>query len=82
MAHITHFICNLQNQKLPHYVSGKNPTSVKNAITLAQKKRMQNYELLRPYIIMIQDTKFTTFIIIKMTIKIIWDPTMLVMAHI
>ena len=38
LAHITHFICNLQNQKLQHYVLGKNPTSVQNAITLAQKK--------------------------------------------
>ena len=37
LAHITHFICNLHNQKLQHYVLGKNPTSVLNAITLAQK---------------------------------------------
>ena len=35
LAHITHFICNLHNQKLQHYVLGKNPTSVQNAITLA-----------------------------------------------
>ena len=33
-----HFICNLYNQKLQHYVLGKNPASVQNAITLAQKK--------------------------------------------
>ena len=39
LAHITHFICNLHNQKLQHYVLGKSPTSVQNAITLAQKKR-------------------------------------------
>ena len=38
MAHIAHFICNLHNQKLQHYVLGKNPTSVQNAITLAWKK--------------------------------------------
>ena len=38
LAHITHFICNLHNQKLLHYVLGKNPTSVQNAITLVQKK--------------------------------------------
>ena len=38
LAHITHFICNLHNQKLQHYVLGKNPTSVQNTITLAQKK--------------------------------------------
>ena len=38
LAHITHFICNLHNQKLQHYVLGKNPTSVQNAITLVQKK--------------------------------------------
>ena len=38
LAHITHFICNLHNQKLQHYMLGKNPTSVQNAITLAQKK--------------------------------------------
>ena len=37
-AHFTHFIHNLHNQKLQHYVLGKNPTSVKNAVTLAQKK--------------------------------------------
>ena len=39
LAHITHFICNLHNQKLQHYVLGKSPTSVQNTITLAQKKR-------------------------------------------
>ena len=38
LAHITHFICNLHNQKLQHYVLGKYPTSVQNAITLLQKK--------------------------------------------
>ena len=38
LAHIIHFICNLQNQKLQHYVVGKNPTSVQNAIILVQKK--------------------------------------------
>ena len=38
LAHITHFIHNLHNQKLQHYVLGKNPTSDQNAIMLAQKK--------------------------------------------
>ena len=38
LAHIMHFIYNLHNQKLQHYVLGKNPTSVQNAITLAEKK--------------------------------------------
>ena len=38
LAHITHFICNLHNQKLQHYMLGKNPTSVQNAMMLAQKK--------------------------------------------
>ena len=38
LAHITHFIFNLHNQKLQHYVLGKNPTSVQSTITLAQKK--------------------------------------------
>ena len=38
LAHITHFIHNLHNQKLQHYVLGKIPTSVQNAIMLAQKK--------------------------------------------
>ena len=33
-----HFIANLYNQKLQHYVLGKNLTSVQNAITLAQKR--------------------------------------------
>ena len=37
LAHSAHFIQNLHNQKLQHYVLGKNPTSVQNAITLAQK---------------------------------------------
>ena len=41
LAHITHSIQNLYDQKLQHYVLGKNPTSVQNAIMLAQKK-MQN----------------------------------------
>ena len=35
---ITHFICNLHNHKLQHYVLGKNPSSVQKAITLEQKK--------------------------------------------
>ena len=38
LAHIIHFIRNLYNQKLQHYILGKNPTLVKNAITLVQKK--------------------------------------------
>ena len=38
LVHITHFIRNLHNQKLQHYILGKNPTSVQTAITLAQKK--------------------------------------------
>ena len=38
LAHITHFIRNLHNQKLQHYILGQNPTSVQNAIMLAQKK--------------------------------------------
>ena len=37
LANITQFIRNLHNQKLEHYVLGKNPVSVQNAITLAQK---------------------------------------------
>ena len=36
--HIMHYIRNLHNQKLQHYVLGKNPASVQNTITLAQKK--------------------------------------------
>ena len=38
LAHITHFIRNLHNQKLQHYILGKNPLSVQNAIMSAQKK--------------------------------------------
>ena len=38
LTHITHFIRNLLNQKWQHCVVGKNPTSVQNTITLAQKK--------------------------------------------
>ena len=38
LVHITHFIRNLHNQKLQHYVLGKKQTSVQNFITLAQKK--------------------------------------------
>ena len=38
LSHITHFIRNLHNQKCMHYVLGKNPMSVQNAISLAQKK--------------------------------------------
>ena len=37
LACITHFIQNLHNQKLQHYVLGKNHTSVQNAFTLAHK---------------------------------------------
>ena len=38
LGNIMYFVKNLHNQKLQHYVLGKNPTSVQNAITLAQKK--------------------------------------------
>ena len=38
LVHITHFIRNLHNQKLQHYILGRNPTSVQNAIMLMQKK--------------------------------------------
>ena len=38
LAHIAHFMYNLYNEKPQHYVLGKNPTSVQNAITAAQKK--------------------------------------------
>ena len=38
LEHITHFISNLHNQKSQHYILGKNPTSVHNAIMLIQKK--------------------------------------------
>ena len=38
LAHITHFIRNLHNQKSEHSILGKNPTSVQNAIKLVQKK--------------------------------------------
>ena len=41
LAHITHFVHNLHNQKLQHYVSGKNPTSGQNATTLVQKKDVE-----------------------------------------
>ena len=41
LAWLTYFICNLHNQKLQHYVLGKSPTSVQNAITLAQKKDVE-----------------------------------------
>ena len=35
LAHITHFICSLHDQKLQHYVLGKKPTSILNPIMLA-----------------------------------------------
>ena len=70
LALITHFIYNPHNQKLHHYVLGKNPTSVQNAITLVQKK-MWMYALLKAYIIMTQDTKLATSIINNMRYKII-----------
>ena len=38
LVQITHFTCKFHNLKLQHYVLGKNPNSVQNAITLAQKK--------------------------------------------
>ena len=38
LVYITHFIRNLHNQKLQHYIFGKNATSVQNIIRLAQKK--------------------------------------------
>ena len=37
LTHITHYIWNLHNQKLQHYILDKN-LSVQNAIRLAQKK--------------------------------------------
>ena len=38
LAHFMHFIRNVHNQKLQHYILSKNCTSVKNAIMLVQKK--------------------------------------------
>ena len=38
LAHIAHYIRNLHNQKLQHYILGENPMSVQNAISLAQMK--------------------------------------------
>ena len=35
---MTHFIRKLYNQKLQHYILGKNPTSTQNAIMVAGKK--------------------------------------------
>ena len=43
LAHITCFICNLHNQKLQHYVLGKNPTSVQNAIHSDKYKCKSHY---------------------------------------
>ena len=45
LVQIAHFIRNLHNQNLQHYVLGKNHTSVQNAITLVQKKgcRTENH---------------------------------------
>ena len=37
LAHKLHLICDLNNQKLQQHVLGKNPISVQNVITLAQK---------------------------------------------
>ena len=37
LAHVTHIMHNLHNQKLQHYVLGKKPTTVQNAIMLVQK---------------------------------------------
>ena len=80
LAHITHFICNLHNQKLQHYVLGRHPTSVQNAITLAQK-RMWNSTLFKVYIVIIQAMKSTTLLINKLINKTTLDPALLVVAH-
>ena len=41
LAYITYFIRNLHNQNLQHYILGKKPKSVQNAITLIQKKDVE-----------------------------------------
>ena len=69
LAHITHFIQNLHNHNLQHYMLGKNPTSVQNTIMLAQKQ-MQNYALLKVYITTIQAMKSIIFTPNKIIIKI------------
>ena len=38
LAQITCFIRNLHNQKLQHYILGKNPISIQNTIMFVQKK--------------------------------------------
>ena len=38
LAHKTHFICNLHNQSLHHYVLGKNPTSVQKCYYVSTEK--------------------------------------------
>ena len=81
LAHNTHCICNLHNQKLEHYMLGKSPTSVQNAITLAQKKDVKlciieglpNHD---------SGHKVNNILINKIIGKRIEDPAMHVMAHI
>ena len=83
LAHITHFIHKFHNQKLQHYVLGKNPTSVQNPITInLTQKKMLNYALLKAYIIMTQNMKLIIFLICNIRIKIvIQDTAMVVVAH-
>ena len=82
LVYITHFICNLHNQKLQHYVLGKNPTSVQNAITLAQKRDAELCIIGGLHNHNSGHKKLTTFMINRMIVKTTWDPVMLVMAHI
>ena len=50
LAHITHFICNLHNQKLQHYTL--TPPQFKMPLHY-HRKRMQTFALLKIYIVMI-----------------------------
>ena len=82
LAHITHFICNLHNQIIQHYVLGKNPTSVQNVITLAQKKdaKLTTIEGLHDHD---PEHKINKYLISNIRVKIvIQDPVMVVVAHI
>ena len=80
LVHITHFICNLHNQKLQHYLLDKIPPQSQMPSHL-HGKRLWNSTLLQVYIVTIQALKLTTLIINKLILKTTWDPAMHVAVH-
>ena len=80
LTHITHFICNLHNQKLQHYLLGKISPQFEMSLHW-HRKRMWNSASLKVYKVMMQAMKSTALLVNKLITKTALDHAMLVVAY-